>query len=82
MTALQDIYQAQNTQTNGLLSSNKEIEEYTIIYSEIRKRKVKFCGPNKNMVTSRLTKKLLSFVKTEEGQIGGNLIIDFNTKKL
>lgn len=43
------------------LRSNKEIEEYTDIHSDMRKRRLKFFGHIKRMDPTRLTKQIVEF---------------------
>ena len=43
------------------LRSNKEIEEYTDIHSDMRKRRLKFYGHIKRMEPTRLTKQIVEF---------------------
>ena len=43
------------------LRSNKEVEEYTNIHSDMRKRRLKFYGHIKRMKPTRLTKQIVEF---------------------
>lgn len=44
--------------------SNKEIEEYTNMHSDMRKRRLKFYGHIKRMESTRLTKQIIEFYET------------------
>ena len=53
-----------NEQHTFKLRSNKEVEEYTDIHSDIKKRRLKFYGHIKRMNPSRLTKQIVEFYES------------------